>query len=127
MRLLQRVLCKFNLMRKKFNSLEQSRLREMEIEVIHSKGRITPEEKAFEWERAGVCAPLEYMGEVSYQSRCNFYSKDCHQCLKDFASYKKSYDPYSDDFDLIPDYNMDDNIYMKKTEISCNKRLVKRR
>ena len=54
------------------------------LDEIHAKGKITPEEKVKEWKSLGLCAPGDAIGSAS--DRCRTF-KDCHECLREFASY----------------------------------------
>ena len=128
MRLLQRLICDFSFTKVGKRFFGKNDLRIKEMEEIHKNGKITSDEKAYEWERAGVCAPFEYFGDDKRLERCTCYSNDCHQCLRDFASCKRFYEPYSNNLDLIPDFNVDDQVEFEKIKKNNNpKRLVKKR
>lgn len=70
----------------KFKPLSQK-----EIEVIHRRGKITPEEKVTEWEKLGLCAPGDMIGSAAW--RCHKF-KNCHECLTDYANTFDEWDPF---------------------------------
>lgn len=55
---------------------------------IHSRGKLTPQEKAVEWESYDICAP----GLSATDARCNFFGNDCQKCLLEYASHEPEYD-----------------------------------
>ena len=58
------------------------------IDEIHSRGKLTPYEKAEEWENNGLCACGDAMGSAS--DRCEMFL-NCHECLLEFASHNTEY------------------------------------
>lgn len=119
-----KIINKINLIKIRKIIIKQEKNKLSEIEKIHKIGRITPDEKALEWERAGICAPLECMGRNKSILRCDKYSNDCHQCLKDFASRKESYEPFLNDFEFLPNLNLLEETKKVEEEYN-NKNLVK--
>lgn len=100
MNILQRVKNRFNL-NKKNNCVDDIRgLTKQKIDEIHEMGRITYLEKASEWERGGICAPMECVGDTKSTLRCTDFSYNCHECLINFASRSESYEPFSNDFEF---------------------------
>ena len=75
------------------------KMTEDQIDDIHSRGRITPEEKVKEWEGLDLCAPGDAIGSSSW--RCKKFNHNCHDCLVDFANendeYYSIYDIFDDD------------------------------
>ncbi len=63
--------------------IKQKPLTPEQIRDIHAKGKITPEEKATEWESLDLCVPGDIM-EKAYL-RCRKYD-NCHECLMDYAA-----------------------------------------
>ena len=70
-------------------------LTQEQIDAIHSRGKITPEEKVKEWEGLGLCAPGDAIGSAAW--RCRKF-KNCHDCLVDYAN---EYDEYTSTFDNL--------------------------
>lgn len=68
----------------KFKNLTQE-----QIDDIHSRGKITPEEKVKEWEGLGLCAPGDAIGSASW--RCKKFHSNCHDCLVDYANEHDEY------------------------------------
>lgn len=58
-------------------------LTQEQIDDIHSRGKITPEEKVKEWEGMDLCAPGDAIGSAAW--RCKKF-QNCHDCLVDYAS-----------------------------------------
>ena len=69
------------------------------IDEIHSKGKITPMEKAEEYLKLDVCAPEDRIGSAS--NRCEFFS-DCYECILEYLSCNEEYDKF--DFKLVNSY-----------------------
>lgn len=90
-----------------FIRMNNSDFTKKEIEEIHDMGRITYLEKALEWEKGGICAPMECMGEAKAIARCASFSDNCHECLIKFASRSRTYEPFSNDFEF-PDMDTEE-------------------
>lgn len=73
-------------------------LSEEEIEDIHKRGKITPEEKLKEWERLDLCAPGDAIGSAAW--RCHKF-RNCHDCLVDYANTKDEHTSFFDDLKII--------------------------
>ena len=86
-------------------------LTQEEIDGIHSRGKITPLEKAEEWESFDLCAPGDAIG--SAKDRCHYFKYNCHECLLEYASRKKEYDKI--DFKVIHPYNNEKGVVLEKT------------
>lgn len=69
-------------MREEYTEPKIIKLSSEQIEDIHSRGKITPDEKVKEWEGLGLCAPGDAIGSAAW--RCKKF-KDCHECLLDYA------------------------------------------
>lgn len=54
-----------------------------QIDEIHARGKITPEEKVKEWESMELCAPGDAIGSASW--RCLKFNS-CHECLVAYAA-----------------------------------------
>ena len=70
-------------------------LTQEQIDAIHSRGKITPEEKVKEWEGLGLCVPGDAIGSAAW--RCRKF-KNCHDCLVDYAN---QHDEYTSIFDIL--------------------------
>lgn len=70
-------------------------LTQEQIDDIHSRGKITPEEKVKEWEGMDLCAPGDAIGSAAW--RCKKF-KNCHDCLVDYAN---QHDEYTSFFDIM--------------------------
>lgn len=66
-----------------------------QIDDIHSRGKITPEEKVKEWESLDLCAPGDAIGSAAW--RCRKF-RNCHDCLID---YTNEYGEYTSFFDIL--------------------------
>lgn len=66
-----------------------------EIEAIHKRGHITPEEQVKEWEDLDLCVPGDAIGSAGW--RCKKFH-NCHDCLVDYAS---DCDEYTSIFDIM--------------------------
>ena len=64
-----------------------------EIEEIHKRGHLTPEDKANEWMRMDLCAPGDAIG--SGANRCYYFDFDCYECLLDLASIQKEHESFN--------------------------------
>ena len=53
-----------------------------QIDDIHSRGKLTPDEKAMEWESFDLCAPGDAIGSASW--RCKKF-RNCRECLVAYA------------------------------------------
>lgn len=73
-------------------------LTEEQIEDIHSRGKITPEEKLKEWEDLDLCAPGDAIGGAAW--RCHKF-RNCHDCLIDYANTQDEYKSFYDDLKII--------------------------
>ena len=78
-------------------------LTDAQIEDIHSRGKITPEEKVEEWENLDLCAPGDAAGSAAW--RCEKYQNHCHDCLTDFAN---EHDEYTSIYDMLKVANKPD-------------------
>lgn len=74
-------------------------LTEEQIEEIHKKGKITPEEMVKEWERLDLCAPGDEIGSASW--RCEKFYHCCHDCLIDYANQKDEYTSIHENLKLV--------------------------
>lgn len=68
-----------------------------QIDDIHVRGKITPQEQVKEWEGMDLCAPGDAIGSAAW--RCRKF-KNCHDCLVDYAN---QYDEYTSFFDILKD------------------------
>ena len=73
-------------------------LTQEQIDAIHSRGKITPEEKVKEWEGLGLCAPGDAIGSAAW--RCRKF-KNCHDCLVDYANQHKEYTSFFDNLKIV--------------------------
>lgn len=62
-----------------------------QIDDIHRRGKITPQEKVEEWEGMDLCVPGDAIGSAS--NRCRTFS-NCHDCLVDYAKQSDEYDSF---------------------------------
>lgn len=69
-----------------------------QIDDIHTRGKITPEEKVKEWEGMDLCAPGDAIGSAAW--RCKKFHHNCHDCLVDYAN---EHDEYTSFFDILKD------------------------
>ena len=58
-----------------------------QINNIHERGKITPEEMVEEWEDFGLCAP----GDSGFNERCHNFA-NCHDCLVDYSNQADEYE-----------------------------------
>lgn len=79
-----------NYVKPKFKKLTKE-----QIDDIHARGKITPQEQIKEWERMDLCAPGDAIGSAAW--RCRKF-KNCHDCLIDYAN---EYDEYTSFFDIL--------------------------
>ena len=79
-----------NYVKPQFKELTQE-----QINDIHARGKITPQEKVKEWEGMGLCAPGDAIGSAAW--RCRKF-KNCHDCLVDYVS---DHDEYESFFDIL--------------------------
>ena len=70
-------------------------LTQEQIDDIHARGKITPEEKVKEWEGMDLCAPGDAIGSAAW--RCKKF-RNCHDCLVDYAN---QHDEYTSFFDIL--------------------------
>ena len=83
-----------------------------QIEEIHKKGFITPEEKLNELEGIGLCAPGDAIGSASW--RCKLFG-NCHDCLCDYVASKDKWEIF--DFKLVNSIDIKDkDFYVQKLE-----------
>lgn len=68
-------------------------LSQEQIDDIHSRGKITPQEKVKEWEDMNLCAPGD---EISAAWRCEKFHNNCHDCLVDYANEHEEYISFYD-------------------------------
>ena len=64
-------------------------LTQEQIDDIHSRGKITPDEKVKEWEAMDLCAPGDAVGSAAW--RCRKFHHSCHDCLVDYANEQDEY------------------------------------
>ncbi len=64
-----------------------------EIDDIHNRGKITPEEMVREWEGMGLCAPSDNNRNASW--RCKKFN-NCRDCLVDYANEDDEYVSFFD-------------------------------
>lgn len=65
------------------------KISDIDIDLIHSRGNITPLEKLEEWEYMNQCAPSYELDSVI--KRCRYF-KNCSECLREFAFSKREYE-----------------------------------
>lgn len=68
-----------------YNSITQE-----QIDDIHSRGKLTPQECLEACESFDLCVPGDAIGSAS--DRCHFFG-NCHDCLLEYASHNNEYDP----------------------------------
>lgn len=76
-------------------------LTQEQIDDIHNRGKITPEEMVKEWNDMGLCAPGDAIGSASW--RCEKF-KNCQDCLTDYAN---QHDEYTSFFDILKKFKPD--------------------
>lgn len=76
-------------------------LTQEQIDDIHNRGKITPEEMVKEWNDMGLCAPGDAIGSASW--RCEKF-KNCQDCLTDYAN---QHDEYTSFFEILRNYKPD--------------------
>ena len=64
-----------------------------QIDDIHARGKITPQEKVKEWEGMDLCATGDAIGSAAW--RCRKF-KNCHDCLVDYANQHEEYTSFFD-------------------------------
>lgn len=64
------------------------KLTQEQIDDIHARGKITPEEKFKEWNDMDLCAPGDAIGSAAW--RCKKFH-NCHDCLIDYANSQDEY------------------------------------
>lgn len=69
-------------------------LTQEQIDDIHSRGGITPQEKVKEWEDMDLCAPGDAIGSAAW--RCEKFHYNCHDCLVDYANEHEEYTSFYD-------------------------------
>ncbi len=74
------------------------KLTQEQIENIHSRGKITPQEKVKEWEDMDLCVPGDAIGSVAW--RCKKFHYNCHDCLVDYANEHEEYISFDDIFKI---------------------------
>ena len=57
---------------------------------IHSRGKLTPEDKVKEWESFDLCAPGSAI-DGTKKIRCSYFNYDCHECLLNYAYKNDEY------------------------------------
>lgn len=72
-------------------------LTEEQIQDIHTRGKMTPEEKIREWEGLDLCAPGDAIGSAAW--RCHKF-RNCHDCLVDYANSQDEYTSLFDDIKI---------------------------
>ena len=70
-----------------------------QIDDIHTRGKITPQEQVKEWEGMDLCAPGDAIGSAAW--RCRKF-KNCHDCLVDYANQHEEYTSF---FDILKECN----------------------
>ena len=83
--------CQESKMLNGYRTPKQRILTDKQIEMIHSKGKLTPAEKVKEWESHDLCAPGDAIGSAKY--RCRKFNHNCHDCLVDYANQNDEYEP----------------------------------
>lgn len=83
---------------KEYNKPVLKTLTKEQIEDIHSRGKITPEEKVKEWESLDLCAPGDAIGSAGW--RCKKFRYNCHDCLVDYAKQQDEYESFYKDLKL---------------------------
>lgn len=79
-------------------------LTQEQIDDIHARGKITPQEKVKEWEGMDLCAPGDAIGSAAW--RCRKFHYNCHDCLVDYANEHDEYTSFKDIMKLIRPYNI---------------------
>lgn len=69
-------------------------LKQTQIDNIHLRGKITPQEKVKEWEDIGLCAPGDAIDSAAW--RCKKFHNRCHDCLVDYANEHEEYTSFYD-------------------------------
>ncbi len=69
-------------------------LSQEQIDDIHSRGKITPQEMVKEWEDMDLCAPGDAIGSAAW--RCKKFHRNCHDCLVDYANEHEEYTSFDD-------------------------------
>lgn len=88
-------------------------LTEEQIDEIHKRGNLTPEEKVQEWESFNLCVPGDYASSAAW--RCKIFGWDCHKCLCDLAASKEEWEPM--EFKLVNKMEIDElNFKSKKLD-----------
>ncbi len=77
-------------------------LTQEQINNIHSRGKITSQEKVKEWEDMGLCAPGDAIGSAAW--RCKKFHYNCHDCLVDYANGHEEYISFYDILKTIKPY-----------------------
>ena len=83
-------LCEHIIVKKKINEFYSSITQE-QIDEVHSKGKLTPLEAVQMWESFDLC--VEGSKSILSKNRCQYFEKNCHECLMESASHKLEYDP----------------------------------
>ena len=96
-----------------YNDYEKKQLKELteeEINYIHSKGMIIPEEILEEWDNAGICAPS--LTEKNVSDRCKNFSS-CRSCLINYLN-KNNINEYASVFEYQEDIKKSFTKVLKK-------------
>lgn len=78
---------------------EFKKLTQLQIDDIHSRGKITPEEKVKEWESLGLCAPGDAIGSAGW--RCKKFHHNCHECLIEYANQRDEHISILDNLKIV--------------------------
>lgn len=75
-----------------------------QIDDIHARGKITPQEKVKEWEGMDLCAPGDAIGSAAW--RCRKFHHNCHDCLVDYANEHDEYTSFKDILKICRPYKL---------------------
>jgi hypothetical protein len=89
-------LCEHIIIKKKINDFYNS-ITEEQINEIHAKGKLTPLEAVQMWESLDLC--IEGNKSLLCKNRCEYFNKNCHDCLMEKASHKLEHDKIEYDLD----------------------------
>ena len=81
------------------------KLTQEEIDDIHSRGKITPEEILAEWEGFDLCAPGDAIGSAAW--RCEKF-RNCRACLIDYANRKREHDSIIENLTIANSLELND-------------------
>lgn len=78
-------------------------LTQEQIDDIHARGKITPQEQVKEWEGMDLCAPGDAIESAAW--RCKKF-KNCHDCLVDYANEHDEYTSFKDILKICRPYKL---------------------